>query len=91
MATKRNAQTPGEPLSAVEFINHYNSDVEHFEVELSMQITQQDDENVVIAGISISMGRCDAPAFIPSDVLRKLADEADEMTRQAVEDSNRRR
>lgn len=73
MATKSKAQTPGEPLSAVDFINGYNSDVEHFEVELSMQVTPQDNENLVLAGIRISMGRCDAPAFIPSDVLRKLA------------------
>lgn len=78
------------PVSAVAFINRYNADVEGFNVELSMQVTEEADGNVVVAGISVDMGRSDFPAFIPSDVLRALADEADAMVKKAVEDSQRR-
>jgi len=78
----------GQPVSAVDFINSFNGDIEGFEVDLSMQVEQSPEGNLVYAGITVQMGRCDAPAFFPSNVLRQLADEADAMTAQAIADAN---
>jgi hypothetical protein len=92
MPRNQNAAPAQEtPVSAVDFINHYHSDVEGFEVDLSMQVEQRPDGNVVYAGITIQMGHSDMPAFIPSNVLRQLADEADAMTQKAIDEANARR
>jgi hypothetical protein len=88
MPTTDNIDPAAEQVSAVDFINKFNSDIEGFEVELSMQVHQEPDGNVVYAGIGVMMARSDMPAFIPSDVLRKLADEADAMAQKAVDEAN---
>jgi len=90
MPTTENNEPVDEQVSAVDFINRFNGDIEGFEVELSMQVHQEPDGNVVYAGIGVMMGRSDMPAFIPSDVLRQLADEADAMVQKAVDDANAR-
>lgn len=90
-SNQNTAPAQDTPISAVEFINHYNSDIEGFEVDLSMQVEQRPDGTDVYAGITIQMGHTDLPAFIPSNVLRQLADEADAMTKKAIDDANARR
>lgn len=81
----------GQALSAVDFINGFNGDIEGFEVDLSLQVEPTPDGNNIYAGISVQMGRSDAPAFIPSNVLRQLADEADAMAEKAIADANAHR
>lgn len=88
MPTTDNIEPVDEQVSAVDFINKFNGDIEGFEVELSMQVHHEPDGNVIYAGIGVMMGRSDMPAFIPSDVLRKLADEADAMAQRAVDEMN---
>lgn len=90
MPTTENNEPIEEQVSAVEFINHFNGEIEGFEVDLSMQVEQHPNGNVVYAGITVMMGRSDMPAFIPSNVLRQLADEADAMTQKAIDDMNAR-
>lgn len=92
MPRKNSAPAPQEQQeSAVEFINEFNADVEGFEVDLSMQVSSMPEGNFVYAGITVQMGHSDMPAFIPSDVLRQLADEADAMAQKAIEEANSRR
>ena len=92
MPRKKTDSSPQEnPVSAVDFVTAFNADVEGFEIDLSLQVEQRPEGNVVYAGISVQMGHADMPAFIPSDVLRQLADEADAMAQKAIDDANSRR
>jgi hypothetical protein len=83
--------TQADEISAVEFTNQYNADVDGFQVELSMQVVDVPDGKEVIAGISIDMGDGGMPAFIPADILRHLADEAEADARRAIAQANSRR
>jgi len=85
-----NPQEDSQTVSAVDFVNHYNSEIEGFEVELTLRIDQYPDESVIYAGIMVQMGRSGEQAFIPSNALRQLADEADAMAQKAVDDANAR-
>jgi hypothetical protein len=92
MANKGNTsnEQADDTISAVDFTNQFNEHLPDFRVDLSMQVTQKPGVSEVVAGIEIDMGG-EGPAFIPSDILRLLADEADAMAQKAINDANGRR
>lgn len=64
-------------------VNDFAKDVaENFEVEHAMQVNQQ--AKIVTAGVFISAERFDSPLFLSVDELRRLADEAEKRTEEAV-------
>lgn len=80
-----------DQITAVEFTNQFNRDVENFNVDLSLQVTHTNSVSEVVAGISIDMGDGGMPAFIPADILRSLADEAEALAHKTIADANARR
>lgn len=66
-----------------EEINKFANDVaDNFEIEHAMQVNEQ--AKMVTAGVFISADRFDSPVFLSVDELRRLADEAEKRTIEAI-------
>lgn len=65
-----------------EINNNAKNVADNFEVEHAMQVNDQ--AKMVTAGVFISAERFDGPLFLSVDELRRLADEAEKRTIEAV-------